>query len=364
MTVDSATLMWSRRGGSQAVDETGRKFTASFMTTYQVVHTATTTDLEILGAVPAIGSLYPGTQAIFLRNRSLSPSGPIMTYVQCDYEGESSPSGPQDPPTNQPPEIDWGNANSSEAVDVDAFGSPFTNVNGEVVEGQTRDVPDYVLNVRRNYLTIDTYATHVYLDSVNSDWFNAPGGAWPPGTVTLNSFTAKPIFNGPVISHYEVSAKLICRVPYNTIPARAWWYRYRNEGYYVRTGTKVTFSSGGGSGAAGYAVVSGGVITKIVVTNRGKDYTSAPTVTITGDGTSAAATAVLQGDSVISVTVTNGGTGYTSKLVRAVDDNKEPVTTPVLLKANGEYEPDSSAATFIERPRKQYALPYSVLGLF
>lgn len=364
MTVDSATLMWSRRGGSQSVDETGRKFTASFMTTYQVVHAANTSDIDILAAVPAIGSLYPNTQAIFLRNRSLSPSGPIMTYVQCEYEGESSPSGPQNSPANQPPEIDWGNSNSSEPVDVDAFGEPFTNVNGEIVEGQTREVPDYVLNVRRNYLNIDTYATHVYLDSVNSDWFSAPGGAWPPGTVTLNSFTAKPVFIGPVVSHYEVAAKLICRVPYNTTPAKAWWYRYRNEGYYIRTGTKVVFSSGGGSGAAGYAVVSSGAVSKIVLTNRGRGYTSAPTVTISGDGAGATATATINDGSIATVTVGAGGSGYTSKLVRAFDDNKEPVTTPVLLKSNGEYEPDMSAAVFIERPRKQYALPYSVLGLF
>jgi hypothetical protein len=364
MTVESATLMWSRRDGSQGVDETGRRFNASYSQTYQVVHTPTTTDFEILAAVPAVASVLPGTSAVFLRNRSLTPSGPILTYVQCDYSGETPGGNADGSPANQPPEIDWSNANSSEPVDVDAFGSPFTNVNGEVVEGQSRDVPDYVLNVRRNYLTIDTYATHVYLDSVNSDWFNAPGGAWPPGTVSLNSFTAKPIFNGPVISHYEVSAKLICRVPYNTIPARAWWYRYRNEGFYVRTGTKVAFIGGGGTGAAGYAIESEGVITAIAVTNRGKGYTSAPTVAITGDGTSATATAVLSGDSVGSVTIGAGGTGYTSKLVRAVDANKEPVSTPVLLKANGEYEPNMSVAVFIERPRKQFVLPYSVLGLF
>jgi hypothetical protein len=163
-----------------------------------------------------------------------------------------------------------------------------------------------------------------------------------------------------------VTAKIICRVPYNTIPARAWWYRYRNEGFYVRVGTKVAFSGGGGTGAAGYAVVTGDAVTSVVVTNGGSGYTSAPTVTITGSGTGATATASIGmlGDSVLSVSVTAGGTGYKSGLKRATDANKEPTSKPVLLKANGEFEPNSALATFIERPRKQYALPYSVLGLF
>ena len=49
-------------------------------------------------------------------------------------------------------------------------------------------------------------------------------------------------------------------------------------------------------------------------TNRGSGYTSAPTVTFSaapGGGTTAAGTAVLQ-SGIASVRVTNGGSGYTS----------------------------------------------------
>lgn len=42
----------------------------------------------------------------------------------------------------------------------------------------------------------------------------------------------------------------------------------------------VTFSGGGGTGAAAVATVSGGVVTAVNVTNGGSGYTSAPTVTI------------------------------------------------------------------------------------
>lgn len=51
----------------------------------------------------------------------------------------------------------------------------------------------------------------------------------------------------------------------------------------------------------------------VTVGTPGTGYTSVPTVTFTGGGGSGAAgTAVLSGTTVVSVTITNGGTGYTS----------------------------------------------------
>jgi autotransporter-associated beta strand protein len=50
----------------------------------------------------------------------------------------------------------------------------------------------------------------------------------------------------------------------------------------------VTFSGGGGVGAAGYAVMSGGSVASIVMTSPGYGYSSAPTVVLTGGGGSGA----------------------------------------------------------------------------
>lgn len=369
MTIDSATLMWSRRGASRSVDEKGRNYTTRFFRTYQVVHSADASDTEILGAVPSLMStLTDGTITytnVFLRDHSIAPAGPIMTYVQCDYEGQTGRE-PTDDPTLQEPEIEWYNLSSDEPIDIDADGLPFTNVNGELVDGQTKRISDFVLSVKRNYLGINTALTAEYLDSVNSDLFAAPGGVWLPGTCALDTFRARPInMQSGVPSYWEVSATVICRIPYLTIPARAWWARYRNEGFYARSGALVSFSGGGGTGAAGYAVEASGVITGVVVTTPGRGYTSAPTVSITGTGSGATATATLDSDGgVASVAVGSGGSGYKTSLKRAVDSNKEPVSTPVLLKANGQQEPNLANAIFIERRIKQYAKPYSVLGLF
>lgn len=55
----------------------------------------------------------------------------------------------------------------------------------------------------------------------------------------------------------------------------------------------VTISGGGGFGATARAEISSGTISSIIVTKPGREYTSAPTITITGDGSSAAATATI-----------------------------------------------------------------------
>jgi uncharacterized repeat protein (TIGR01451 family) len=82
-------------------------------------------------------------------------------------------------------------------------------------------------------------------------------------------------------------------------------------GYTIAPG--ISFSGGGGTGAAAIASVSGGVITAITVTNPGSGYTSVPTVIITanGSGSGAIAEAVLGTGMIYSA----GATGTVELLV-------------------------------------------------
>jgi hypothetical protein len=60
------------------------------------------------------------------------------------------------------------------------------------------------------------------------------------------------------------------------------------------TAPGVSFTGGGGSGAAGTAVIAGGAVISVTMTAAGTGYTSAPTVSFSGGGGSgAAATAVI-----------------------------------------------------------------------
>lgn len=91
------------------------------------------------------------------------------------------------------------------------------------------------------------------------------------------------------------------------------------------TGEALTFTGGGGSGAAGTIVASGGIITDVTITDRGTGYTSRPTVGITSTGTGANLIAYLfnDGEDIVIETETFGeiqkfgvtfpGFGYATK---------------------------------------------------
>jgi hypothetical protein len=75
--------------------------------------------------------------------------------------------------------------------------------------------------------------------------------------------------------------------------------------------TAVSFSGGGGSGAAGTAALINGTIASVPVSAGGSDYTRIPTVTAAG-GTGASLAAVLVPTSLDFIDVTSGGSGYTT----------------------------------------------------
>jgi len=75
------------------------------------------------------------------------------------------------------------------------------------------------------------------------------------------------------------------------------------------TSPLVLFSGSGGTGAEGYATISGGVVTGVVITSNGANYTGVPNVTISG-GSGASAQAHLTPTGVDTVSVLDPGSGY------------------------------------------------------
>lgn len=80
-------------------------------------------------------------------------------------------------------------------------------------------------------------------------------------------------------------------------------------------GTPITSDAGNHELAAATAVINGGVIERINMTDVGKGYAYA-VVTITGDGTGATARAIIsppaEGREIKSIEIVNGGAGYTN----------------------------------------------------
>lgn len=365
MTINSVTRMWSRTTSASESSD-GKKFTKNYSTTYQVVHSADATDEEIetAPALPNLRDLLDGYTNVYCTKVALTQRGVVMSYVQVDYQGEFSLVG--DNPTLQPPDYEYRPIKSEAEIDEDADGIPFCTTIGEPVYGITKPIADMVLRVRKNYLAFNGQLALQYMDSTNIEPFNVFGDIWSPGQAAMTDFSVKPVIsaNGFTVDYFSVTCEIQLRIPYRTVAARAWWARYRNEGMYVTNNVKVTLTGGGGSGAAGYAEISSGAVSAIHVTSSGRGYTSAPTVSITADsGSGATATATVSDGAVASVSVGSGGTGYKAGIVRAVDDNKEPVSKPVLLAANGTRLTDTNQAFWVERRIKQYSLNYTALGL-
>lgn len=85
-------------------------------------------------------------------------------------------------------------------------------------------------------------------------------------------------------------------------------FAYENAGY--TSVPAVSFTGGGGSGAAATATVVNGRVTAIAVTAGGTGYSTAPTVVIAGTG-GATATATVSGGVVTAIAMTNTGTKNT-----------------------------------------------------
>ena len=141
----------------------------------------------------------------------------------------------------------------------------------------------------------------------NPTWI-CPGTPNPSGTP--EGFMDTPVVNGTA---------------YPSLPVEPAAYRFRilnaandralNLGvYYAATGGPVvTFTGGGGSGAAAVANVTAGAVSSFTLTSGGTGYTSAPAVHIVGGGgTGASATATVTAGVVTAVTLggAGGGSGY------------------------------------------------------
>jgi len=88
------------------------------------------------------------------------------------------------------------------------------------------------------------------------------------------------------------------------------------------TAPTVGFTGGGGAGAAGFATISGGVVTAVTITNPGSGYTSNPTVTFTGGGGTLASASATRGNAETCTTsnvITAGSSSGNFTFVVKVD---------------------------------------------
>jgi hypothetical protein len=126
------------------------------------------------------------------------------------------------------------------------------------------------------------------------------------------------------------------------------------SGYQNAANTTVTFVGGGGSGASAVAslVTFATGTVSVAVIDGGAGYTNAANTTITfsgGGGTGAAAQAILTGNVVTSVIMTNVGSGYTNSANLIVTISGGGASTNAVLQGFVQTQQNVGVATFSGR---------------
>lgn len=357
-----AVKMWSRTSGQLNVMQ--HKWRDTKITeAWTVVCEAEDVIQDVLQAedLPQICDEFPDAPYIKVTSQNPVRISPVFWIVTINYAGLVNDEGFSDSPVNMPPDLVWSDVDSEEATDEDTWGNPIVTACGEPISGVTTKLADIQLQVKRNFLEFSPAVQHQYRHSVNADLF----AGFAPGVAKLTKMSAKKNWHRGCGAYWEVTANIVFRYPWRTHPYRSWYARIRHEGFYERQGTKMLIGAPDqefGVQAWGYLTINNrtGAITGAVLVNGGSGYTSSPTVTVVnGSGT---INATVGFGRVTGLSVTASGSGNVAYVVRAVDDNDEPTTKPVLLDPGGFRIYDTTTAFWQEWQLYKH-LPYSALGL-
>lgn len=219
---------------------------------------------------------HPLFSGLYCNGVDVIRSGPLKFEVTADFNSPpfKEQNGEQQGPLAQPTQINFFSITSQEEIDEDFNGQPIVTACGEPILGITRPISDVGIRLQKNFASFDPGSFYTYIDCVNSDTYIG----FSPGVLRIASIGADEQFftdeDGNDLPYWSIQVEIHARKPYRTTNAKAWWARYRHEGFYVKSGNNV---------------------------------------------------------------------------VRAVDDNKEPVSQPVQLAVNGTKLADQTQATWVER---------------
>jgi hypothetical protein len=246
---------------------------------------------------------------------------PVVGRAKVTIAAEESLLLPSDPCSYS---IERFSGNLGEAVFVDDQAGGRGDINivdsvfPEFVPSQTVTIPDIYGPQEYSY----------YNNNQNlPDW--ALPRSFPYSNIDIERFTSHVPTNGQELTTFRLSMQNFTgniKAQYADNYQSPWYdvgpifqYQTQNEpvlinvvGYYPLIRLSVNQFNGNLNSqmATASAVVQGGTVTSIAITNAGSGYVSAPNVTIAGLGAGAVAEAEISNGSVTAINVINGGTGY------------------------------------------------------
>jgi hypothetical protein len=175
--------------------------------------------------IPGDKSRHPYFPYLFCDSRDVQRQGPRHFVVTCTFKSapyKDVPSGP----LNEPTQISYFTIGTDGACEEDINGKPITTKCGELIYGVTRTFSDLGIRLSKNFASFDPPSFYLFINTVNSDTFLG----FPPGTLWVASISADEQFFEDV-PYWKVQVEIHARKPYRTSTERAWWVRYRHQGY-------------------------------------------------------------------------------------------------------------------------------------
>jgi hypothetical protein len=185
--------------------------------------------------LPQEFQIHPDVLNMYCNGVDVSRKGPLHFEVTATYASQELYEGEENrEPPDQPSQISFFTITSEEPIDEDIHGDPIATVNGEPVNGITRPISDLGIRVSKNFRVFNPASFYQFIDCVNSDTFLG----FPAGTLRVANISADRQYyttsQNQQVFFWAVQVEIHARKPYRTTPAKAWWKRYRHEGYYVK----------------------------------------------------------------------------------------------------------------------------------
>lgn len=197
--------------------------------------------LRFSSALPKEGFRHPYYPFCFCDNVTIQRQGPrhftyAATYASAPYKAKENPNGPPNP-LNEPVQISYFTITNEGPCDEDITGKSIATATGELVYGITRSYSDLGIRLTKNFATFDPPSFYLFINTVNN---NAYLG-FPAGTLFIANISAEEQFLNET-PYFRVSVEIHARKPYRQTNYRAWWTRYRHQGYrafYLVNGQRV-----------------------------------------------------------------------------------------------------------------------------
>lgn len=184
-------------------------------------------ELTVLGnaQIPLTKSQHPYFPYLFCDSVDCERQGPRHFTVSASFKSAPYKDEPQSP-LSEPTRISYFTITNEGGAEEDVNGKPITTRCGELIYGITRSYSDLGIRLTKNFITFDPPSFYLYINTVNSDTFLG----FPAGTLWVANISADEQFFDEV-PYWSVTVEIHARKPYRTATDRAWWVRYRHQGF-------------------------------------------------------------------------------------------------------------------------------------